>query len=95
MHEGQSLTAALDNVTPGIESSKDRAFVQALCYGVCRQYYRLDFILHELLDKPLKDSEIKALALVGLYQLGHMRVKPHAAVSETVAAARKNPGPRA
>ncbi len=91
MQEGQSLTAALDNVIPGIESSKDRAFVQALCYGVCRQYYRLDFILHELLDKPLKDSEIKALALVGLYQLGHMRVKPHAAVSETVAATRKKP----
>ncbi len=91
MHEGQSLTAALDNVIPGIESSKDRAFVQALCYGVCRQYYRLDFILHELLDKPLKDSEIKALALVGLYQLGHMRVKLHAAVSETVAATRKKP----
>jgi len=95
LQDGQSLTAALDHALPAIESSKDRAFVQALCYGVCRQYYRLDFILHELLDKPLKDTEIKALALVGLYQLSSMRVKPHAAVSETVAATRKKPWAKA
>ncbi|MGZ8221152.1 MAG: 16S rRNA (cytosine(967)-C(5))-methyltransferase RsmB, partial [Methylobacter sp.] len=41
--------------------------------------------------KPLKDADVKALALVGLYQLKFMRVKPHAAVSETVLAARKKP----
>ncbi len=74
-----------------MEPGKDRAFIQALCYGVCRQYHRLDFILSQLLDKPLKDTEVKALVLVGLYQLKFMRVKPHAAVSETVLAARKKP----
>lgn len=95
LQDGQSLTAALDHVIPSLESPKDRAFVQALCYGVCRQYDRLDFILHELLDKPIKDADIKALALVGLYQLQFMRVKPHAAVSETVAAARKKPWAKA
>jgi len=91
LQDGQSLTAALDNAFLSIESSKDRAFIQALCYGVCRQYHRLDFILSQLLDKPLKDTDVKALALVGLYQLKFMRVKPHAAVSETVLAARKKP----
>jgi len=91
LQDGQSLTAALDNAFLGIESGKDRAFIQALCYGVCRQYHRLDFILSQLLDKPLKDTDVKALALVGLYQLKFMRVKPHAAVSETVLAARKKP----
>jgi len=35
------------------------------------------------------------LALVGLYQLKYMRVKPHAAVSETVLAARKKPWAKA
>ncbi len=89
LQDGQSLTAALDKAFLGIESSKDRAFIQALCYGVCRQYHRLDFILSQLLDKPLKDAEVKALALVGLYQLNFMRVKAHAAVSETVLAAAK------
>ncbi|MGR9012474.1 MAG: 16S rRNA (cytosine(967)-C(5))-methyltransferase RsmB, partial [Gammaproteobacteria bacterium] len=91
LQDGQSLTAALDNAFSTIESGKDRAFIQALCYGVCRQFHRLDFILSQLLDKPLKDADVKALALVGLYQLKFMRVKPHAAVSETVLAARKKP----
>lgn len=91
LQDGQSLTAALDNALQAIESGKDRAFIQALCYGVCRQYHRLDFILGQLLDKPLKDMDVKALALVGLYQLKFMRVKPHAAVSETVLATRKKP----
>lgn len=91
LQDGQSLTAALDKAFSDIESSKDRAFIQALCYGVCRQYHRLDFILSQLLDKPLKDIDVKSLALVGLYQLKFMRVKPHAAVSETVLAARKKP----
>lgn len=91
LQDGQSLTAALDNAFLTIDSAKDRAFIQALCYGVCRQFHRLDFILSQLLDKPLKDTDVKALALVGLYQLKFMRVKPHAAVSETVLAARKKP----
>jgi len=91
LQDGQSLTVALDNAFPTIDSAKDRAFIQALCYGVCRQYHRLDFILSQLLEKPLKDTDVKALALVGLYQLKFMRVKPHAAVSETVLAARKKP----
>lgn len=91
LQDGQSLTAALDHAFLSIESGKDRAFIQALCYGVCRQFHRLDFVLSQLLDKPLKDADVKALALVGLYQLNFMRVKPHAAVSETVLAVRKKP----
>jgi 16S rRNA (cytosine967-C5)-methyltransferase len=95
IQDGQSLTAALDSALQAIESGKDKAFIQALCYGVCRTYHRLDFILSQLLDKPLKDQDVKALALVGLYQLKYMRVKPHAAVSETVLAARKKPWAKA
>ncbi len=95
LQEGQSLTAALDNALKSIESSQDRAFIQALCYGVCRYYHRLDFILNALLDKPLRDLEVKALIMIGLYQLKYMRVKAHAAVSETVQAARGLPWARA
>ncbi len=91
--DGQSLTAALDITLPKLHEAHDRAFVQALCYGVIRHYYSLDFILRQLLSKPLKqkDSDIKALLLVGLYQLQYMRVKSHAAVSETVAATKHKP----
>ncbi|MGR8933826.1 MAG: 16S rRNA (cytosine(967)-C(5))-methyltransferase RsmB [Gammaproteobacteria bacterium] len=92
LNDGQSLTAALDNGVQSSVSQQDRAFIQALCYGVVRHYCRLDFILRQLLHKPLKDPDVRALALVGLYQLGFMRVKPHAAVSETVAAMRRKPG---
>jgi 16S rRNA (cytosine967-C5)-methyltransferase len=91
--DGQSLTAALDAVLPKLKETQDRAFVQALCYGVIRHYFALDFVLGRLLGKPLKqkDGDIKALLLVGLYQLQHMRVKSHAAVSETVAATKHKP----
>lgn len=93
INDGHSLTAALDNQLPKLKDHQDRAFVQAMCYGVIRHYYALDFILRQLLDKPLKtkDGDIQALLLVGLYQLQHMRVKSHAAVSETVAATRHKP----
>ncbi len=93
IHDGHSLTAVLDNLLPKLKDHQDRAFVQALCYGVIRHYFALDFMLQQLLDKPLKpkDGDIQALILVGLYQLQHMRVKAHAAVSETVAATRHKP----
>ena len=86
---GQSLTVALEHTLPALENPQEKAFVQAVCYGVCRYYHRLQFLLSQLLDKPIKDAEIYALALVGLYQLAFMRVKTHAAVSETVEATRK------
>jgi 16S rRNA (cytosine967-C5)-methyltransferase len=89
LQDGQSLTSALDHALKTVESAQDKAFVQALCYGVCRTYHRLDFILNTLIDKPLKSLEVKSLILIGLYQLKYMRVKPHAAVSETVQAGRK------
>lgn len=84
---GQSLTNALEHTLSALENPQEKAFVQAVCYGVCRYYHRLQFLLSQLLDKPIKDAEIYALALVGLYQLAFMRVKTHAAVSETVDAA--------
>lgn len=86
---GQSLTCALEQAVPAAVSDKDRSFIQALCYGVCRQYHRLNYLLNQLISKPIKDIEIRALILAGLYQLGFMRVKTHAVVSETVAATQK------
>ncbi len=95
LQDGQSLTLALDNALKTLESVQDKAFIQALCYGVCRTYHRLDFILDALTDKPIKTLEVKSLILIGLYQLKYMRVKPHAAVSETVQAARRTPWAKA
>ncbi len=54
-----------------------------------RWYFQLDAVLVKLISKPLrrKDADVRALLLIGLYQLLHMRTPSHAAVSETVNAA--------
>jgi len=55
-----------------------------------RWYPRLDALLLQLLERPLKakDGDLRALMLMGCYQLRYMRVADHAAVTETVEAAR-------
>ena len=93
VYKGFSLPQAIDDCLPDRLSAEDQRFVKALSYGTVRDYYRLDFILGHLLNKPLHKKEhfIKMLALVGLYQLASMRVAPHAAVSTTVQAAHHKP----
>lgn len=89
--DGSSLADCLDPALKPLKDPRDRAFVQAVCYGVCRFYARLDVILSHLLKNPMqaKDSDVHALLLVGLYQIIEMRVPPHAAVAETVNATEK------
>ncbi|KAA1190567.1 16S rRNA (cytosine(967)-C(5))-methyltransferase RsmB [Pseudohalioglobus sediminis] len=81
----QVLPAALDTV-----AARDRGLLQQLCYGTLRQAPRLQAILRQLLDKPLrdKDRDVQGLLLCGLYQLEDTRIPDHAAVSATVAATR-------
>lgn len=65
------------------------ALVQELTYGTLRWYHALHAVGALYLSKPLKakDGDIHALLLVGIYQLQHLRVAPHAAVDATVGAA--------
>lgn len=88
---GKSLTATLESAWDQVPDVQERGFIQALCYGTVRHYYRLEYILNQLVNKPIKDKDVqlKVLALLGLYQLNYMRVKDHAAVSETVAVMKK------
>ena len=69
-------------------SGKDRAFVAELCFGTARYYHRLQALLDRMLTRPLKakDGDIKALLLIGIYQMDYLRVPDHAAISATVAA---------
>ncbi len=86
---GITLDEALDRST-GPLAGRDRALAREIAFGVCRRYFELDALLEQLMEKPLKarDADVRALLLVGLYQLRHMRVPDHAAVSETVAASK-------
>lgn len=99
IQKGQSLTNALEGSAQTLspEPIKDKAFIQALCYGVLRHYFELEALLACLLNKPFRDKELEIhiLALVGLFQLKYMRVKEHAAVAETVAAAKRYPWAKA
>lgn len=84
--DGESLNAALEAVLPRVAEERDRALIKAFCFGVARWHFRLDFILRQLAPKPIRDESIRLLLLLGLYQLEYTRVKPHAAVAETVEA---------
>lgn len=69
-------------------SAQDHALLQEICFGTCRWYYHLEAILRQLIPKPLKekDTDLRCLMLIGIYQLHYLRVPQHAAVNETVAA---------
>ncbi len=80
------LDIALEKTFKHVDEQTARSFIQALCYGLMRRYPRLDFNLQNMLEKPLKqkDTNIKMLLFLGIYQLDKMRTAEHAAVSETV-----------
>lgn len=90
VEDGRYLDAALEQrdatPPPGPYTS---ALIQELAYGTLRWYHQLAAVAALFLAKPLKpkDRDIYALLLIGLYQLRFTRVAPHAAVTETVAAA--------
>ncbi len=91
IHDGRSLSQVAPAALHEIESERDRAFVQACAFGVLRHYHALKTRLATLMSKPLrrKDADVEALLLVGLYQIEHMGVAMHAAVSATVEGARE------
>ena len=86
---GQSLDAAIAEREARV-SPADRSLLRMLCFGVVRNHWRLQYWIDQLLDRPLKkrDSVINALLAVGLFQLCDTRIPDHAAVSQTVEAAR-------
>ncbi|MEY2700052.1 MAG: rRNA ((967)-C(5))-methyltransferase RsmB [Pseudomonadota bacterium] len=89
LEDGKSLTSALATRLPTLDEPRDRAFAQALSYGALRHYRLLQALLDQLASKPIRDEEIRLLALLGIFQLRNMTVKPYAAISTTVEAARK------
>ncbi len=84
---GESLGRPTDRGS-GFDDPRQRALAQNLAYGTLRWYHRLDWVLKQLLEKPLKakDADIRALLLVGLHQLLQLETPAHAAVGETVSA---------
>ncbi len=82
----QPLTKVLAAFKKNCHKDIDAGFVLALAFGVLRWLPRLDFVLHKLLEKPLKakDKDLQCLLYVGLFQLMFLQTAPYAAVTETV-----------
>lgn len=86
LKEGSSFDSAylpskLKNADP-----RDIALYKELCFGSLRQFYFLDTLTSSYIKKALgkKDWDIRALLIVGAYQLIFMRVPDHACLSSTV-----------
>ena len=84
--QGASLTDVLAEHHKLLSNKKDQALLQELCFGVVRWWWRFDAVLTHMMEKPFKpkDSDLKHLAMVGLYQLADLRIPDHAAIAETV-----------
>jgi 16S rRNA (cytosine967-C5)-methyltransferase len=83
---GRTLEAAL---AAHVRGSVPRPAVQSIAFGTVRWYLELDACLARMRDRTERlQPEIHALVLAGLYQLLHGATPEHAAVSETVEAAR-------
>ncbi len=89
--EGISLTEAFAQGLIRVKDSRDRGFIQELCFGVIRWYGPLRQICSYLLKRPLSnnDQDIYALLLIGLYQFIYLKTAAHAAVHETVQSAKE------
>lgn len=89
-YQGESLTEVLQHSNIQNLPARDQAWVRHVCFGAVRWHGRLGAILRELLDKSIKasDKDIECLLRLGLYQIIYQRTPDHAAVSETVQAAK-------
>lgn len=90
LHHGRSLKAELTRVLPTLSDARDRALVEAICFAALRQRARADAALTAWMPKPpgRRDGDLRALLHVGFAQLDPLGLAPHAAVAETVDAAR-------
>ena len=88
LRDGRSLGASGRQRLDSRLDSRERAFAQELVLGTLRYLPRLEAWLSHVAARPPDDTAIRALALLGLYQLGFTRVPSHAAVSTSVDLAR-------
>lgn len=89
VERGQSLSQCLPSALASLPAT-ERPELQALCYGTCRWFHRLDGELNHRLKKPLRkpDRVVHHLMLVALFQLRHSQQATYAILNETVEACR-------
>ncbi|MGI5309904.1 16S rRNA (cytosine(967)-C(5))-methyltransferase RsmB [Rheinheimera sp. WS51] len=87
---GLSMSEALPRAQAKLSNDLDKALLQEICFGVMRYLPQLEAATSQLMVKPLVKQlrPLQFLLYVGIYQLKFMRIPDHAAISETVEAAR-------
>jgi 16S rRNA (cytosine967-C5)-methyltransferase len=87
VERGRSLDRVLASVP---DADRDRALLAELVIGSVRHWFSLNARIATLLHRPLDPGDVllRCLLVIGAYQRLHTRIPPHAAVHETVAAAR-------
>jgi len=90
VEQGKSLSDVLPKAQLRQNNPSDRALLQELCFGVLRYLPQLEYVCQQLMSKPLTKQQrpLQFLLYIGIYQLKFMRIPDHAAISETVEAAR-------
>ena len=94
LRDGRSLD---DLLAADPDEGSARGLKRSLVYGTLRWHFRLDALLRRLADRSPDGMPptLRALIEVGLFQLLSGETAPHAAVAETVNAARELGHPRA
>ncbi|HBN89585.1 MAG: 16S rRNA (cytosine(967)-C(5))-methyltransferase [Alteromonadaceae bacterium] len=92
--QGMSLSEVLPKAQALLDNPLDKALLQEICFGVMRYLPQLEAVCSQLMAKPLIKQlrPLQFLLYVGIYQLKFMRIPDHAAISETVEAARELKG---
>ena len=85
---------SLSNIMPEYEGRLPPQQVpkyKELCFGSCRWFYRIQSIINQLVERPLKDGEVRVRAIltVAIYQLLETNTPDHAVVNEAVDISRK------
>lgn len=88
VQNGQSLASVLNQHINTV-SERDRALYHELTLGCLRQWYSLKAVTLPLLTKPLDNEALESCLYLGLYQILCTRIPAHAAISETVNAAKQ------
>ena len=90
VRDGRSLSELLPAAQTDLEA-RESAMLQELAFGVCRNYGKLEAIVGELLQKPLrnKDTDVRMLLWLALYEIAFMRTPDYAVTSSYVGLTQK------
>lgn len=90
-HGGRSLKAELDSALSRLDDPRDRALLEAICFGALRERVRYDAALYQWMQKApgARDGLLRTLLWTGFAQIDALGLPAHAALSATVEAARE------